>query len=162
MTEDSRDPLVPLAIRDKKERKGSQDHQAPLVRGVQLGPLAHLESVEAKAQKVYRAPKAPEDPRGNLVLRDRVVTQALQAHQARMDFQAHKALLASRDCKGLWGNLVCLDQEGYQACLGCQACQVLRAPQAHQAHQEQQYPWPCRMSQPQHLKPMVSLSHHLL
>lgn len=158
MTEDSRDPLVPLATRDRKERRESLVHPAPPVREAQLGQLAPLENAAAKAPKAHRAPKVPVDPPGSLALRDPVGTQAPQAHQARMDSLAPKALLASRDCKALWGSLGCLDREGCQACLGYQACRAPKAPPAPQAHLGQQCPWPYRTSQPQHLRPTVSLS----
>lgn len=157
MTEDSRDPLVPLATKDRKEKRGSLALLAPPERGALPGQQAPLESAAAKAPKACRAPKAPEGPRGSPALRVPVGTQAPQARQARMDSLAPRALLASRDCKALWGSPGCLDRGDYQACLGYQACQAPKAPQVPQAHQGQRCPWPCRMSQPQHQRPMVSV-----
>lgn len=153
-----RAPLVPLATRDRRERKGSLVRPALPVRGAPLGRSAPLESEAAKAPKALRAPKAPGGLQGSPALKDPVGTQALKAHQARTDSPAPRALLASRDYRAPWGSPACLDRGGCRACLGCQACQALRAPLALQAHQEQQCPWPCRTSQPQHLRPMVSLS----
>lgn len=158
VTEDSRAPLVPLATRDRKERRGSLVHLALLVRGAQLGQSAPLESEAAKAPKALRVPKAPAGPQGSPALRDPMGTPALQALQARMDSPAPRALLASRDYRALWGNPGCPDRGGCQACLGCQACQAPGVLQAPQAHQEQQCPWPSRMSQQQHLRPMVNLN----
>lgn len=156
VTEDSRDPQVPLAIRDRKERRGSLGHPAQPVRGAQSGQLAPPESVAAKAPRACRAPKAPVGPLGSPALRAPVGTQAPLARLARKDPRALRALLASRDYRAPWGSPGCRGHGDCRACRGCQACQAPRAPLAPQAHQGQRHPWPCRASPPQRPRPTVS------